>query len=177
MRGGMRLLSALLLSPVFPYQTIYQPVGQLSSVQFSIKNFGFTVNGSFKGVSGKVVFDPAAPGNAEFDVAVDAGSVNTDNSMRDDHLRKESFFDTEHYPIIRLVSGKVGFYRNGAYLLEGKLTIKGHTAPVSFPFTAAQVDGGWRFKGSFIINRRDFEVGGSSTVSDRAEINLDVTVK
>ena len=177
MRAFLLLLEIGLLLPGGPYPSFYQPVDKLSTVQFSIKNLGFAVTGSFGGVSGKVDFDPAEPGNAVFDVTVDAGSVNTDNSMRDDHLRKESFFDTEHYPTIRLVSGKIGFYRNGAYLFDGNLTIKGHTRDVSFPFTASQVDGGYRFRGSFIINRRDFEVGGSSTISDRTEISLDVTVK
>ena len=175
MRAFLLFLEMGLLLPVV--QPSYQPVGKLSTVQFAIKNLGFTVNGSFGGVLGRIDFDPAAPGSAVFDVTVDAGSVNTDNTMRDDHLRGESFFDTEHYRLIRLVSERIGFYRKGTYLFEGRLTIKGHTKDVSFPFVAAQVDGGYRFRGSFAINRRDFEVGGSSTISDRTEINLDVIVK
>ena len=36
----------------------YKPVEQGSSVQFTIGNFGFDVNGSFKGVRGAISFDP-----------------------------------------------------------------------------------------------------------------------
>jgi polyisoprenoid-binding protein YceI len=75
------------------------------------------------------------------------------------------------------VSSVIAFHRNGGYMFNGKLTIKGHTKDISFPFNATVVDGGYRFRGSFSINRRDFEVGGSSTISDRTDINLDVTVK
>ena len=176
MRKCLFLLPALLPIGVFS-QSLYQPVDKLSAVQFNIKNLGFTVNGSFGGVMGKIVFDPAKPGDAVFDVTVDAGSVNTDNSMRDEHLRKESFFDTLHYPKIRLTSTRVSVNRNGTYLFDGKLTIKGHTKELTFLFSAVPVDGGYRFRGSFFINRKDFEVGGTSTISDRTEILLDITVK
>ncbi|HVS98212.1 MAG TPA: YceI family protein [Puia sp.] len=157
-------------------QGVYQPVDKRSTVQFTIKNLGFNVTGSFSGVAGKVIFDPAEPGNASFDVTVEAASVNTDNSMRDDHLRKESFFDAEHFPKIRLVSDRIAFHRNGAYLFNGQLTIKGHTKASRFPFAAAKVEGGYRFKAAFTVNRRDFGVGGFSTISDDTQVNLDITV-
>lgn len=171
------LLTMALLLGAFLDRWAYQPVGSLSTVQFSVRNLGFKVTGSFGGVEGRVVFDPAEPASGVFDVTVDAGSVNSDNGMRDDHLRGESFFDVGHYPRIRLVSGKIGFYRNGSYLFTGTLTIKGHSKAVAFPFSASVVDGGYRFKGSFAIDRRDFGVGGTSTISDGVEVNLDVTVK
>ena len=167
--------SCLVVSGVVA-QTVYQPVDKGSTVQFTIKNLGFNVTGSFTGVAGKVVFDPADPGHASFDVTVEAASVNTDNSMRDDHLRKESFFDAGHFPKIRLVSEKIAFHRNGAYLFDGKLTIKGHTEAVRFPFTLAQAGGGYRFKGAFTVNRRALGVGGFSTISDEARVSLDINV-
>lgn len=157
-------------------QSGLQPADKVCTVQFTIKNLGFKVSGSFGGVSGKIVFDAAAPGNASFDVTVEAASVNTDNSMRDDHLRKEGFFDVEHYAKIRIVSDGV-VARRGGYLFNGKLTIKGVTKPISFPFTVVKVDGGYRFRGTFTVNRRDFGIGGFSTISDNAELSLDVTAK
>ena len=182
--GGRSAMGRYLIFALFWFmgskgvaQSTFQPVDKLSIVQFNIKNLGFKVTGSFSGVSGKIVFDPAQPGNALFDVTVDAASVNTDNSMRDDHLHKESFFDVEHFPKIRVVSDKIAFHRNGAYLFSGKLTIKGHTKDISFPFTVAQVEGGYRFKGAFSVNRSDFDIGGFSTMSDQSEISLDVTAK
>jgi len=135
------------------------------------------VPGSFTGLSGTIRFDPSRPADAAFDVTVDANTINTDNSMRDDHLRASSYFDVERFPRITLTSGKIVVQKRGTYLFSGGLTIKGHTKDISFPFTVTEIDGGYRFQGSFTINRRDFEVGGFSTISDQLEVSLDVTAK
>jgi polyisoprenoid-binding protein YceI len=64
------------------------------------------------------------------------------------------------------------------FALIGKLTLKNHTKDLSFPFTAEAADGGgYRFKGTFSINRKDFEVGGTSTISDNLDVTLDITAK
>ena len=76
----------------------YKPTDQGSVVQFKIKNLGFNVNGSFSGLAGNIQFDPAHPDQCHFDVSVDAASVNTDNSMRDEHLQKDNYFDVKTYP-------------------------------------------------------------------------------
>jgi hypothetical protein len=56
--------------------------------------------------------------------------------------------------------------------------LKNHVKELSFPFTAeAQGGGGYRFKGGFSINRKEFEVGGTSTISDNLDVELDVIAK
>jgi len=156
----------------------YQPVNEGSTVQFTIKNFGFNVTGTMTGLTGQIRFDVEHPEDASFDVSLNAASVNTDNTMRDDHLRKAAYFNTEKYPLIRLVSGKItGSGKNGGLLFTGRLTIKDHTKDLSFPFTREAAGGGYRFKGVFTINRKDFDVGGTSTISDKLEVALDVIVK
>ncbi|HXB08203.1 MAG TPA: YceI family protein [Puia sp.] len=148
-----------------------------SSVQFKIRNLGFNVTGSLSGLAGKVQFDPAKPGEASFDVTVDANTINTDNGMRDDHLRGESYFDVQHFPRVRLVSTRIAAQRKGVWLFTGQLTIKNHPKDVSFPFTVTETGGVYRFQGGFTINRRDFDLGGFSTISDQLEVTLDVTAK
>lgn len=154
----------------------FKPTDQGSTVEFHIKNFGFNTKGSFTGLDGKIKFDPANAGASSFDVSIDAATVNTDNGMRDGHLKKESYFDVEKYPRISLVSTSVAG-SGGNYTFNGKLTIKGKTKEVSFPFTAAQQGDDYIFKGSFTINRRDFEVGGSSTISNNCTVDLTVVAK
>ncbi|HVV03351.1 MAG TPA: YceI family protein, partial [Puia sp.] len=56
----------------------------------------------------------------------------------------------------------------------GKLTIKGHEKGISFPFSATAAMGGYLFKGAFKIKRKDFEVGGTSTISDEMDVSLSV---
>jgi polyisoprenoid-binding protein YceI len=156
----------------------YTPVDKTSSVQFKIKNFGFSVDGSFTGLAGRILFDPARLTEAVFDVSVDVNSVNTGNDMRDDHLRKFTYLDAKNYPRIRLLSSHItASGKKGVFQFSGRLTIKDQTKDVSFPFTAEPSDGGYLFKGTFTINRKDFGVGGTSTISDNLETTLNVLAK
>jgi len=156
----------------------FAPVDAGSSVKFHIRNFGFGVTGAFTGLSGKIQFDPAHLGDAVIDVSVDASTVNTDNSMRDEHLRRPDYFDAQKYPRIRLVSATVSQgSKKGVFLFSGKLMLKNHVKELSFPFTAAAEGGGYHFKGGFSINRKEFEVGGTSTISDNLDVELDVIAK
>jgi polyisoprenoid-binding protein YceI len=156
----------------------YTPVDTASEVTFKIKNLGFNTTGSFSGLAGVISFNPADPGGCNFDVHIDAKTVNTGNDMRDNHLRGEDYFDVKNYPQIRFVSEKVtNTKKNGTLFVSGKLTMKGITKDVSFPFTAQPTSDGYLFNGEFSINRRDFKVGGGSTVGDRLTVLLKVTAR
>ena len=156
----------------------YRPVDQGSTVQFTIQNFGFDITGSFTGLHGTIIFDPANATNAHFDVDIDSQTVNTDNSLRDSHLRGESYFDVTKHPLIRLISTKVATTdKKETFLFTGKLTIKNTTKDISFPFQEVQSGDGYVFKGSFKIKRKDFDVGGTSTISDELEVRLNIGAK
>jgi polyisoprenoid-binding protein YceI len=156
----------------------YKPVNQGSSLQFNIKNFGFNVTGSFTGLEGDITFDPQNPAASNFDVSVNAASVNTDNNLRDHHLQGDTYFDVKNYPRIRFVSTKVtATGKNGGYTITGNLTIKKQTKVISFPFTAMPANDGYVFKGTFNINRKDFDVGGTSTIANNLEVSLNILTK
>ena len=156
----------------------YKPEDQGSSVQFKIRNLGFNVNGSFSGLDGNIHFDPNNLTASNLDVSVDANTVNTDNNMRDNHLRKDTYFDVKNYPRIRFVSTKITTSNKvGILFIFGKLTIKNQTKDISFPFTATLSNEGYLFNGAFKINRKDFGVGGTSTISDELEVSLNILSK
>jgi polyisoprenoid-binding protein YceI len=153
----------------------YTPTDQGSTIKFTINNFGFGVDGSFTGLQGSIDFDPQNPAAGKFDVSIDAGTVNTDNSLRDSHLRNDSYFDVKNYPRIRLLSSRiVPKGPAGTYLFTGQLTIKAVTKEISFPFSVTPAGGGFDFKGLFTINRKDFGVGGTSTISNELTVSLNV---
>ena len=152
----------------------YQPSGDKSTVKFVIKNFGVNTGGDFKGLEGAITWDAAAPEKSAFDISIDAATVNTDVESRDNHLRKEDYFNVQQYPKIVFKSEKVTS-SGKSFTVYGKLSIKGTTKDISIPFTATGKDGGWLFEGSFNINRKDFKVGGNSVVlSDNVNISLSV---
>jgi len=155
------------------------PTEQGSAIQFSIKNFGFTAKGSFSGLSGKIIYNPADPLHASFDVHVLANSINTGNNSRDRHLREDDYFDVEHHPKISIKSENItASKQNGAFLLHGILTIKGTSRKIDLPFTVKPEGSGFIFEGSIAINRLDYKVGSSSiSLADNATVYLKVFAK
>jgi polyisoprenoid-binding protein YceI len=177
MKHILRTFIALLIPTLVSAQT-YQPTDEGSTVGFVIRNFGINTKGSFHGLAGTIRFDPADAAKDSFDVSIDAATVNTDNDMRDGHLKKEAYFNVEKYPRIRMVATSVsGPDGHGRYTFNGKLTIKDKTREVSFPFTATPKGHDYLFEGSFTINRRDFDVGGGSSISNKCTVNLTVLAR
>lgn len=178
MEKRSRLWLVLFLFAAETARSQFKPVDDQSLINFKIRNFGIPVGGQLKGITGDIKFDPARPEEASFDISIDAGTVNTDNSLRDDHLKGEHYFDVQHHPKIRFISTKViPSNKPGFWLLSGRLTIKDHVKDVSFPFSATAVKGGYLFKGAFMLKRKEFDVGGTSTISDELEVSLDVFAK
>lgn len=175
----LSILISFLLSAVLHAQK-YTPSDAQSEVKFNIKNFGINTGGSFKGLKGNISFDFSHPENSSFNVSVDANTVNTGVDMRDNHLRKEDYFNVEKYPVITIVSTKVQAVsgQEGSFIIFARVTIKGKTKDISFPFTAVSKDNGILFTGKFSINRRDFDVGGGTTVmSANVDVSLNVFAK
>ena len=147
-----------------------------SSITFKIKNFGLMVDGSFTGLAGTIVFNPNDLSNASLKAQINASSINTGIDMRDNHLKKEEFFDVNTFGTIRFASVKVEKVSDVKYTATGNLTIKKTTKEVKISFTVQQITGGYIFKGAFPLNRRTYHVGGSSmTMAD--ELNVQFTIK
>jgi polyisoprenoid-binding protein YceI len=163
----------LLFAPLFLFAfTVIdlKPVDADDAVTFTIKNFGINTNGSFKGLKVSIQWDAANPSNSSFNVSVDANTINTGIDMRDNDLRRENYFNVEKYPTINFVSTAVS-----ATNVTGNLTIKGITKQINIPYTVKPSGNGYLFEGNFSLNRRDFNVGGSSfTLSDHLEVRLKV---
>jgi polyisoprenoid-binding protein YceI len=151
-----------------------------SAIIFKIKNFGLTTEGGFKHLQGHIIFDPSTLNTASFDATVEANTIYTGNTMRDNHLKKPEYFNASAYPRISITSTKITNLatKKDNYVFEGKLTIKNTTKPITFPFTATPKGNDYLFEGSFKINRKDFGIGGSSiSLADNLTIFLSVTAK
>jgi polyisoprenoid-binding protein YceI len=144
-----------------------------SAVDFKIKNAGIGVNGSFKKFETTIEFNESAKAPSSIKATIEVGTIDTGIEARNTHLRKEEFFNVETYPTITFASTQILKTTNGSFIAEGKLTIKGVTKEVKIPFT--YIDS--IFKGTLSLNRRDYNVGGSSiTMSDDVEVILKVTI-
>jgi len=122
---------------------------------------------------------------ASVEATIDAGSINTDNGDRDNHIRSADFFHVEEHPQFAFRS--TGIEAKGEdFVLKGELTIKGKTNPVelTLEFNGSTLDpyGLTRagFTASTQISRKDFGVdiempmdGGGVVVGDKITIDID----
>ena len=107
-----------------------------TTVEFAVKHLMIsTVRGRFRPAEVRLVGEPDEPLSARAEAVIDAGSVDTGNGDRDAHLRSADFFDTEHFPTLRYLSGAVSQTGEGEFEVDGELTIRGVTRPVTLSVT------------------------------------------
>ena len=158
-----------------------------SNVAFRIKHMGLVdVLGNFRDFSGTVKYDAKDVTKSTVEFTAKMTSIDTGVAARDGHLRTADFFDVEKYPEMTFKSTSV--VKKGKKLtVNGDLTMKGVTKPVSMQFTVfgpvADQRGGVRmgFVSGATINRRDFGVNyggnlpnGVAMLADNVIVDLQI---
>ena len=106
--------------------------------RFSYSHFGYSTQLSrFDTTRGSVVFDAAAK-TGSVDITIDAKSVNTGYATFNEHIQGEDFLDTAKFPTATFKSTKVIFKGDKPVKVEGNLTLKGVTKPVTLTVTSFQ---------------------------------------
>lgn len=106
--------------------------------RFSYSHFGYSTQLSrFDTTRGSVVFDAAAK-TGSVDITIDAKSVNTGYATFNEHIQGEDFLDTAKFSTATFKSTKVIFKGDKPVKVEGNLTLKGVTKPVTLTVTSFQ---------------------------------------
>ena len=157
-----------------------------SRIGFSARHAMVTkVRGSFNEFLGSAV---VADGAATISIEMNAASIDTRSADRDGHLQSPDFFDVANFPKITFASTSVKDSGSDKLVVEGNLTIKDVTKPITIEFayegTAVDPYGNARygFEGSSDINRKDFglvwnaalETGGV-IVSDNIKLEFEIS--
>ncbi|MGE5649551.1 MAG: YceI family protein [Bacillota bacterium] len=104
--------------------------------RFEYNHFGYSTQLSrFDKTTGTVVFDQTAR-TGSVDVTIDMKSVSTGSPLFNEHIQGEDFLDTGKYPTATFKSTKVVFNGDKPSKVEGNLTIKGVTKPVTLNVTS-----------------------------------------
>ncbi|MDB5286364.1 MAG: hypothetical protein JWR05_1313 [Mucilaginibacter sp.] len=133
-----------------------------SKITFQINNLGIKTGGTIGKMEAEVKFDPGKLDASKIDAVADITTINTDNNMRDSHLKSEDYFDVVKYPNITMSSIAFKKRSGNNYIGQFNITIKNKTKMVELPFTYTDTGNIAWLKGSFKINRSDFGVGGGS---------------
>lgn len=162
-----------------------------SQVGFSVKHLVISnVRGEFSKYEGKVALDDADLTRSSVEATIDASSIDTRVTDRDNHLRSPDFFDVARYPSITFKSTKVAKTGKDQLQIIGDLTLHGVTRPVVLDVALSSevkgMGGETRrgFSASTKINRKDFGLTWNKlleagpAVGDEVAITLDLeTVK
>ena len=157
-----------------------------SDVSFSVRHMMVSkVKGRFATFGGTISTADDVTGSG-VTVTLDASSIDTGNEQRDGHIKSADFFEVEKYPVWTFASTGIEA-DGGEYKLNGDLTIKGVTRPVSLDLEIGgfgpDVYGGTRagFTATTTVNRKDFGVdisfpmdGGGVMVGDKVEVTLEI---
>jgi polyisoprenoid-binding protein YceI len=104
-----------------------------SEIQFKVKHLVIsTVTGSFKTFEGSATTEGDDWSTAKVNFSADIASIDTNMAQRDAHLKGADFFDAENHPKLTFQSTSMRRVSDDTYKLEGNLTIKGVTRPITF---------------------------------------------
>jgi polyisoprenoid-binding protein YceI len=121
-------MTAITSSSPVPANTSWVVDPVHSSVGFAVKHMVVsTFRGRFEDYDATLTADADGTLRLEGRVAADSIEVKDDNLAA--HLRAPEFFDTERHPDITFSSTLVRA-ADGRLIVDGQLTIKGHTRPI-----------------------------------------------
>jgi polyisoprenoid-binding protein YceI len=159
-----------------------------SEVSFVVRHMMVSkVRGRFDTFEGTII-TAEDPLKSSVTASVDLNSINTGAPQRDDHIRSADFFEVEKHPTMTFTSTGVRTDGDGL-LLDGDLTLRGATKPVSFKLEVNGFGpdsyGGTRvgFSATTEINRHDWGVSfngpipgvpGGVAVSDKVTVTLEI---
>lgn len=187
--SGAGVMSFLLLCAGGAFaQTEYEIDKTHSTIGFAVKHLMVsTVEGSFGDFTGTIQYDKDKPEAFSAEATIQAASIDTRVSDRDNHLKGADFFDAEKFPAITFKSKQL-VKEGEQWMIVGDLTIKGVTkeitlaatitGPVKHPMSGKDVIG---LSGETTINRQDYGVSWNKTmdqgglvVDDNVELEIEI---
>ena len=138
-RIALLTLAAALSAPALAAPETFVVQGDHTFPSFGYSHFGYSQQQSrFNKTTGKIVLDKAAK-TGSVDILIDTTSVDTGSTLFNEHIQGADFLDTAKYPTATFKSTKVTFDGETPKTIEGNLTLKGVTKPVTLAVTHYQL--------------------------------------
>lgn len=145
---------------------------QVSKIEFSIKNLGINVTGSFDDFYINAYFD----NNFKLDSiysSIRSKSINTGIKSRDRHLLGDTYFQVEKHPRIILNSTQINQIDANHYDVLVEIQIKDFRVVKQIPVIVKKVKNTFQISSNFLINRKKFNIGGGSLIMGKT-VTVDV---
>ncbi len=173
------LAVALVASPLSAQKSYVRDVAH-SQINFIAESQLVDAHGTFDSWSAEIAFDGTKLDATQFTITIDAKSINTRITQRDNHLKSNDFFAADSFPTITFKSVFVNKLADDRVNITGDLTIRGRTKRITIPSRLVFFDaerGVGRVKGETVIDRNDFGVSFQppvNRISPEVRIQFDV---
>ena len=107
----------------------------LSAAEFVVAK----VAGTIPIASGQIVTAGGITAPSRVDIVLQAAALTTHDPKRDADLRSDHFFDVARYPQITFDSDRVRATGPQTFAIDGRLTMRGVTRPITFDARASGV--------------------------------------
>lgn len=136
------------------------------------------LEGAFDRWDATLVFTSTDASTGVLDIKIQADSVHTGSTSKDNKLKGEHCFDVEKSPYITFHSTKITQTSPNTFDVAGMFTLRGISKLESLTFTVDRDAGGatGQIKGILTINRNDYGLGGGIrwvTIADRVDVTID----
>ena len=147
-----------------------------SSVSATGQQMGVPVTGTFKKMSGDVVFNPSQLAAAKARIDIVVGSYDMGMADYNQNIVGTDWFNAAKYPKASFISTTIKATTANNYIVSGQFSLKGRTQNVSFPVSLKADGANQVFDGVLTVKRNAFGVG-SGDWADTSVVADDVAIK
>lgn len=150
---------AVLAAMALPAMSQQSLLPAQSEIQFTTRQMGVPVDGSFRKFDAQLSFDPKKPEASRIGFTIDLGSASIGTAETEAELAKPDWFNLKLFPQASFQSSSVKPLGAGKFEVAGTLAIKGNRQPIVVPVAISQAGRTSTATGSFTIRRLDFRIG------------------
>lgn len=158
----MKLILALVLSLAGTFCPLPAQVS-VTNAEIRFEFVSKEVKGTIKGFQSNTSIDFDHPENSTFEGSVAVETLDTDNGLRNWHLKRGKYFNEDDYPRISFRSTTVS-EKDNTYIVTGNLSLKGTTKSLKINFTRK----GNQLEGKTFIYTSDYGIN----IKKKREDNL-----
>ncbi|HEX2834055.1 MAG TPA: YceI family protein [Thermoanaerobaculia bacterium] len=136
------LFAALAATPLLAQTPAAAPATEAWSIdkahsmtQFKVRHMMANVVGQFRDFDANINVDRANLANSTVEFTIQATSIDTGNTNRDEHLRSADFFDVAKFATITFKSTSIKAKSKDSFDVTGDFTMHGVTKRVTIPVT------------------------------------------
>lgn len=130
---------------------------------FIAKNLGLKVSGKISGMKVTGKYNDQNIFASSFVGSIDVSTIDTQITLRDNHLKSKDYFDVKKYPTITFRSKEITAAGSTLKVI-GDLSIKGVTKEIGVTFVGQKNGNKHTLVGNVTIQRSDFDVGSNTTL-------------